>query len=229
MIDLGTGKPIQRAQKLSKMAKILLSALSPFTRVQHDGFSQYNASLGHINTIDHIFLSSPGWAQLPWRLSAEVGRPEILFNKGISDHSGVVACLHFSNAPASDLPVPGWVAKSPKFKAHLQAFMDHSDLSALLPEHTLATYKIYLKEAGRLTRNELNDSNRSSMKQLLPNLILISRIVSANNVVLASKFIAEHDFFKRRIKIENGLVLLVDPLNFPKNSETIKPLSFMIS
>ena len=158
MIDL----PILRAQKLPKSAKVLVSALSLFTRVQHDGHSHYNASMSHLNTIDHVYISSPGWAQLPWRLSAEVGRPEILFDKGISDHSKIVACLHFDNAAASELPIPGWVAKSPLFKTHIQAFIDHSDLDALLPEHALATYKEYLREAGRLTRNELNDKFRSS-------------------------------------------------------------------
>ena len=188
------------------MAKVLALALSLFTRVQHDGFSHYNASLGHLNTIDHVYISSPGWAQLPWRLSAEVGRPEILFDKSITDHSEVVACLHFDNAPATELPIPGWVAKSPKFKAHMQAFIDHSDLDSLLQEHALATYKEYLREAGRLTRNELNDTFRSSEKQLLPNLILISRIISSNNIVLASKLIAEHRFFHNESESETVLL-----------------------
>ena len=222
MIELGTGKPIQRAQKLPKMAKVLVSALSLFTRVQHDGFSHYNASLGHLNTIDHAYINSPGWAQLPWRLSAEVGRPEILFDKGITDHSEVVACLHFDNAPATELLIPGWVAKSPKFKARIQAFIDHSDLDSLLPEHALAAYKEYLREAGRLTRNELNDTFRSSEKQLLPNLILIYRIISSNNIVLASKLIAEHCFFPQRIRIENCLVLLIDPPSFSEEFQNNK-------
>ena len=211
---------------MQKLVKILLSALNLFTRVQHDGFSHYNASLGHLNTIDHIFISSPGWAQLPWRLSAEVGRPEVVFDKGISDHSEVVACLHFTNDANLDPPIPGWVSKSPRFKAHIKAFTDNSDLDALLPEHALvAIYEEYIREAGRLARNELNDKFKTSKKRLLPNVVLISRVIATDHVSLASKLIAQHVFFADRICISCGHVYLVQPLAYAEEFRSCKSAS----
>ena len=104
-----------------------------------------------------IFISAPGWAQLPWKLSVEVGPPEMLFNKGISDHSPVACTLHFSDGVQNEPPIPTWVAKS-------SLFNNACRLEDLLPEHALIEYKILIREAARVSRNQLNDKCRHSKK-----------------------------------------------------------------
>ena len=68
----------------------------------------------------------------------------------------------------------------------------------------------------------MNDINRASPKQILPNLILISRVVSANNVALASKLLASHDFFRGRMKIDNNRAVLIYPRSFAEEFRSFK-------
>ena len=71
----------------------------------------------------------------------------------------------------------------------------------------------------------MNDINRASPKQILPNLILISRIIASNNVVLASKLLAEHDFFRSRMSIVNSMAVLTCPMSFAEEFRNHKATS----
>ena len=61
--------------KLPQISKVTKGALNSFTRIEHDHFSHFNASIGHLNDIDFIVISAPGWSQLPLHLEVEVGPP----------------------------------------------------------------------------------------------------------------------------------------------------------
>ena len=105
--------------KLPKLSKQLFDALGKFFRIEHDHFSHFNAPLGHFNDIDHIYLSPPGWVQLPWSIVVEVCPPEVLYEKGLSDHSPLTCSIRPNTGCGNEPPIPPWVAKSRLFKAKL--------------------------------------------------------------------------------------------------------------
>ena len=87
--------------KLSKMAKSLKASLEYFTRIEHDSWSHLSFRHSHLNDIDFIFISSPGWSQLPWSVSCVVGSAEDLYASKLNDHAPVVCSI--SVAPSSDI------------------------------------------------------------------------------------------------------------------------------
>ena len=65
-------KPVVHAQtavetfkepKYAKGAKTVLHCLRCFTRIEHDQFTHFSSALQHLNDIDHVFVSAPGWLQ----------------------------------------------------------------------------------------------------------------------------------------------------------------------
>ena len=147
--------------KLSKHAKKLKLALDRFTRVEHDQYSHFNTSRSHLNDIDFTFVSAPGWSQLPWHVWVEVDFPEELFARRISDHGAVVCRLHFSGSNDVGPPIRR-VAKLPGFKTNLDKLIKASRFVDLLPEHALEYYKILIREAARVARNNHNNRHRDS-------------------------------------------------------------------
>ena len=139
ILDVGNMATTQKPPKHSKMAKTLLRGLRDFTRIEHDSFSHFNCALGHLNDIDHIFLSPPGWCQVEWRFSVEVQKPEDLFARGISDHGAIICSFKSSHCPSTEQPIPTWVAKLPIFKVFLDNLVKASRLEDLLLENSLVT------------------------------------------------------------------------------------------
>ena len=169
ILPIPDSKAIFKEPMLPKISKMIRGALDLFTRVEHDHFSHYNASLGHLNDIDFIFISAPGWSQLPLNLEVEVGPPEVYFNKGLSDHGHVKCSFKRPGGKNPDQPIAPWIAKSPLFKENLELLVGACRLNQLLPEHALAHYKTLIREAARLTRNTLNEQYRNH-----PSLIYIA-------------------------------------------------------
>ena len=93
--------------------------------------------------------------------------------------------------------------------------MAASNLGSLLPAQALGSYKILIREASKLARDDFNNSYRDSPKTLLSNLVLIARTVAYNDVKMANFLIRScPSFFASRIKISLGLVSMCDHISF---------------
>ena len=147
--------------KYARGAKLLLNSLR-FSRIEHDQFTHYNSALQHLNDIDHVFISAPGWLQALKRVQVTVEQPEVLFSKGLSDHGALTCRFPSSKIPSSSQPIPPWVAKLPNFSIFLGQLVNASKLHQLLPEHALMEYKKLIREAARLARNDYCSLNRDS-------------------------------------------------------------------
>ena len=210
VLDLASQKATFKEPKHSKVAKVLLGCLGGFTRIEHDHFSHFNSSLNHLNDIDHIYLSAPGWIQLRWRFEVEVQKPEDLFARGISDHGAILCSFRPSQLPPKEQPIPTWAAKLPNSKICLEKLVQASRLQDLLPEHAIDEYKLLIKEAARHARNQHCDLNRESPKMHLQNLILVSRLIIGNQTKQAKQLIMSSAFFFARIIVVGERVLPVD-------------------
>ena len=93
-----------RSPNIPNRLNFFRGALSNFTRIEHDSWSHFNLGHNHLNDIDFIYVSSPGWAQLPWSMICNVGSPEDFHAKGLSDYAVVSCCL--SIAPNEDYDYP---------------------------------------------------------------------------------------------------------------------------
>lgn len=205
---------IFKQPKYSKHIKSLKQTLDNYIRMEHDHHTHFNPALNHLNEIDFVYLSAPGWSQLPWQTLIKVDAPELLFAKNISDHGSISCKLNFSQTPGIEQPIAPWVAKLPAFKTCLENLVQASKLDKLMPEHSLAQYKILIREAGRLARNYHNNKYRDTPKLKLANLILIARLVSQNKFQQAQKLILCHTFFFARIKVQQMRVELHDAAAF---------------
>ena len=87
LLNVETSKFEFKEPKLSKPTKTLLLALNKLTRIEHDNHTHFNAACKNLSDIDHIYLSSHGWQHTQWQLKVQVGAPEKLFEKKISDHA----------------------------------------------------------------------------------------------------------------------------------------------
>ena len=124
------------------------------------------------------------------------------------------------------LPIPPWVAKLPAYSKFLGSLVAASNLGGLLPEHALCQCKIFIREAAKLARNDFHNAFRDSPKTYLSNLVLVARVTSSNDTKLARFLLLSYpDFFSSRICISQGLVMLVNPVQFAQdfaNSEKCK-------
>ena len=96
--------------------------------------------------------------------------------------------------PSENDPIPPWVAKLPQFQTYLQLLVNASRLQDLMPAHALCYYKVLIREAARLARDDFNNGFRDSPRTYLPNLILIARIITNNRFRLAQKLCLNHQF-----------------------------------
>ena len=119
-------------------------------------------------------------------------------------------------------PIPTWVAKSSLFKKNLELLNNACRLKDLLPEHALVEYKTLIREAARVSRNQLNDKYRYSKKFHLSNLVLASRLVSTNNLAQTKQLTMSTSFFKTRLHIRNGAVELIEPACFAEEFRVAK-------
>ena len=200
--------------KYARGAKLLLNSLRFFTRIEHDQFSHYNSSLQHLNDIDHVFISAPGWQQTLKRVQVSVEQPEVLFAKGLSDHGALTCRFPSSKIPISSQPIPTWVAKLPNFSLYLGQLVNASKLHQLMPEHALMEYKRLIREAARLARNNYYTLNREPPDMYIANLVLISRLIVDNNTRQAGQLIQNSVFFFSRIFVADSKVQLHDPVKF---------------
>ena len=226
-VDLNSGIALEKQPRHNKQALKLISSLNLFTRIEHDQHSHYNASLNQLTDIDHIFVSMPGWKQICSSVQVRVESPEKLFAKGLSDHGPVSCALSPGKPPSDNDPIPPWVAKLPSFHQYLQLLVNASRLQDLLPAHALGYYKILIREAARLARNDHNNGFRDSPKTYLPNLVLIARLIVNNRSRLAKKLCLDHFFFSSRIMIVGGLVSLRNPVEFAAEISSAKRFHFI--
>ena len=105
-----------------------------------------------------------------------------------------------------------------------------------MPEHALNHYKTLIREAAKLARNDFNNAFRDSPKTYLSNLVLIARIIASNDLKMARFLLLSHpSFFASRIHVCQGLVKLIDPIQFAqdfassKKQKLDKTLHFEIS
>ena len=159
-----------KERKYAKVAKIILHSLRCFTRIEHDQFTHFNSALKHLNDIDHVFVSAPGWLQALKRVQVSVEQPEVSHSKGLSDHGALICNFSSSKLPSESQPMPTWVAKLPNFRVFLGQLIDASRLQNLMPEHALIEYKRLIREAARLARNEHCSVNRETPKMYIANL-----------------------------------------------------------
>ena len=143
----------------------------------------------------------PGWKQICSSVQVRVESPEKLFAKGLSDHGPVSCTLSPGKPPSDNDPIPPWVAKLPASQQYLQLLVNASRLQDLLPAHALGYYKVLIREAARLARNDYNNGFRDSPKIYLPNLVLIARLIVNNRSRLAKKLCLDHSFFSSRITV----------------------------
>ena len=203
VLQVGKQQCIFKQPKYAKQTKSLKQTLDKYIRMEHDHHTHFNPALNHLNEIDFVYLSAPGWSQLPWQTLIKIDAPELLFAKNISDHGSISCKLNFSQTPGIEQPIAPWVAKLPAFQACLGKLVLASKLDQLIPEHSLAQYKILIREAGRLARNYHNDKFRDTPKLKLANLILIARLVSQSQHRHAQHLILNHTFFFARVKVES--------------------------
>ena len=214
VLDTKTGQAIYKEPKLPKLARILKAVVDCFIRVEHDQYSHYNSGLKHLNDIDHIYFSAPGSAQLQHKFQASVERPEVLFAQGISDHAPLICKVSFGSADEESLPISPKTAKNPRFVFFLDCLCKATRFDRMLADHALLAYKLLIREAAKLTRNENRCKHKNAKHLHLPNLMLIARVVSSNKLSLAKKLALEDEFFDTRIAFESGRATLRMPAAF---------------
>ena len=133
-------------------------------------------------------------------------------------------------------PIPPWVAKLPSYAQYLGALVATSNLDSLLPAQALSQYKTLIREAAKLARNDFNNAFRDSPKTFLSNLVLIARVIANNDLKMANFLLLSYpSFFVSRIYVCQGLVTLLDPVQFSldfagaKKSDLDKTIHFEVS
>ena len=183
--------------------------MSGFILVTHDAYSHFDGSENIITDIDHFFVSWQAWQLQQMHSQVWVSPLEECRARGLSDHSLISFKISNWPPPKRDLlPIPPWVAKIQRFAAVLRALVGKANLDTRVITVRLRHFQEFLREAARLARNENTKLNGESRSMLLPNLILIARLVHRNDRKLASKLCCEVSFFFARVAVVGSKVTL---------------------
>ena len=92
----------------------------------------------------------------------------------------------------------------------------------MMPEHAITFYKVLIREAARIARNDQLNKCRDSPKLYLANLVLISRLVLQNRSKQARLLMNTSSFFFGRTVITSDCVHLLDPKLFASEFRAAK-------
>ncbi|CAK0845193.1 unnamed protein product, partial [Prorocentrum cordatum] len=122
--------------------------------------------------IDKICISSPPWLLMQWRAKVDIpAAPGALFDRGISDHAPVHLRLAARAPEGSELrPIPRHIFEIPLFAKYFAPLSGAADMGNYLPFIRLEEFKRLVREAARLTRNDMAGTPTTSRDSAFRNM-----------------------------------------------------------
>ncbi|CAK0804711.1 unnamed protein product, partial [Prorocentrum cordatum] len=158
-------------------------ALGDMVEVDPELPAHYTEHSQQRTRIDKIYTSSPPRLLTQWRAKVDMPMaPDMLYDKGISDHAPVHLRLSArAREDRGSQPIPQYIFEHPLFIKYFDLLVSHADLDSCTPFVRLQGLKRLIREAARLTRNGLTDMHAPCSAAALATCRAISRAVWRND------------------------------------------------
>ncbi|CAK0872243.1 unnamed protein product, partial [Prorocentrum cordatum] len=135
-------------------------ALGDMVEVDPELPTHYTEHSQQCTWIDKIYISSPPWLLIQWRAKARApAAPGALFDRGISDRAPAHLRLGARAPEDSELqPIPQNSFESLLSTKYFDLLSGAADMDNYPPFIRLKEYKRLIREAARLTRNDVTDA-----------------------------------------------------------------------
>ncbi|CAK0845855.1 unnamed protein product [Prorocentrum cordatum] len=167
--------------------------------------------------IDKIYTSSPPWLLTQWCAKVDMPMaPDMLYDKGISDHAPARLRLSArARADRESQPIPQYIFEHPLFIKYFDLLVSHADLDSYTPCVRLQELKRLIREAARLTRNDLTDVHAPCSAAALTTCRAISRAVWRNDWQSARTLKARTELGDQFLDISDpNNIALIEPGTF---------------
>ncbi|CAK0838272.1 unnamed protein product [Prorocentrum cordatum] len=167
--------------------------------------------------IDKIYTCSPPWLLTQWRAKVDMPMaPDMLYDKGISDHAPVRLRLSArAREDRESQPIPQHIFEHPLFIKYFDLLVSHADLDSYAPFVRPQELKRLIREAARLTRDDLTDMHAPCSAAALTTCIAISRAVWRNDWQSARALKARTELGDQFLDISDpNNITLIEPGTF---------------
>ena len=183
------------------------------TEIQQPYETHYSSSSNLLGRLSRLYVASPAWLILQLGLRGKLLRdPLWCHEQGISDHAPVA--FHFAakpQLPPDQRPIPRYVIDHPRFPKILENLTNASNIDELSVPLRLKEFKVLMREASRITRDEVLAGADESVAKKSTLCASVARAVWHNDTRLARTLIARSEFARMHIFIDDGVVSVRDP------------------
>ena len=192
--------------------------------LQQGGHTHYDHATSFMSRIDRCYAAIPPWilSNLSWT-STTVTPPQVLHKRGLSDHAPV----RFEVQPAvrrkyGKQPIRKEIFEHAAFKGFHDMLFARHIYESMPPFKRLFLHKRVIKEAARMTRNQMMVASGTHGLATLQTLTSIARAVCRNDSKLALSLISASDKVANIIQVDqdgagSSSVFLVDPVRFAED------------
>ena len=166
--------------------------------------------------IDRLYTSVPPWMLTNTSSScAIVDCSKWLFEQGISDHSPVrVSLTSSAPMPKQNRPIPKYVFEHSSFTEIHDQLAEAAKLDERHVVDRWQLHKIIIKEAARIVRNSVLQSEPDSVMAKSQTFATAARCVWQNDISLAMNLIHKSPLIAEHIQVRNGTVTVIDSESF---------------
>jgi hypothetical protein len=194
------------------------------TEIQQPFETHYHSASATLSRLDRLYVASPPWLVLQLGLRGKLLHdPFQSHQQSLSDHVPVAFCFTYKyQLPAEQRPIPRFVSDHPRFMEALDNLTAAFDLDALSVPLRLPMYKKLMREAARITRNELFAIPDDTMDKRSTVCGSIARAVWHNDEKLASILISKSPAAQEHLEIGTSGVKIRDPTKFSNFYDTVR-------
>ena len=178
--------------------------------------THYSNANSLCSRIDRIYTSIPPWLLIQLNVNASLyNDPKELYDSDVSDHSPL--CISFSKhdpVPADQRPISRHVVADPRYADYLEKLVAASNLDALAVPIRLQQFKLLMREAARLVRDEHSSNFTNNPVALSSMYGTMARAVWNNDSKVASLLIGKYSIAGRHLQIIDDTVTVVNPPRF---------------
>ena len=196
-------------------------ALDSYIEIKQPFDTHFHSATRTLGRIDRLYVASPTWLVLQLRLRGRLLRdPALCHQQLLSDHAPVA--FKFSTRcqlPDDQRPIPKFVVDHPRFPEILSSLVETSHLHELSVPDRLSEFKSLMRNAARLTRNEILALDPRSLQARATTCASIARAVWHCDAGLARVLLKRSAIARRHLKCTNGIVTLTDSFAFTQAYE----------
>ena len=190
--------------------------LDRLTEIQQPYETHFHSGSNTISRLDRLYVASPPWLSLQLGLQGRLlCDPVRCHELQLSDHSPVAFVFRCKQQlPPEQRPIPRYVVDHPRFSEILSSLTGSSNWHRLSLPLRLPQFKAMIREAARLTRNEILAFSCEASPSHAQILASIARAVWHKDARLARTLLSSSPLARQHLLVVAGKISIIDPVEF---------------